>query len=145
MSLPKRRLLALFTLILLIPFSAHAAVKFGGVIVGVGYSSGPYYGYGYPYYDPFWYGPYGYPFGPTFYTSAQSRPMGEIKLAVADKQSEIYINGAFAGLAKDLRHIWLDPGAYDFELRVQNQQPIQKRVYVLTNKVVKLEFDRSSR
>jgi hypothetical protein len=72
--------------------------------------------------------------------------MGEIKLATTiDKQSEIYINGAFAGLAKDLKHIWLDPGAYDFEMRAQNQEPIQKRVYVLTNKTLKLDFDRSSR
>ena len=146
MNSPKLRLLALFILIAFIPLSANAGIKFGGVLVGVSYSSGPYYGYGYPYYDPFWYGPFGYPFGPTFYTSAPSRPMGEIKLSPSvDKQSEIYINGAFAGLAKDLKHIWLDPGAYDFELRAQNQQPMQKRVYVLTNKTLKLDFDRNTR
>ena len=146
MSLPRVRLAALFIVIAiaLIPLSANAGIKFGGVLVGVSYSSGPYYGY--PYYDPFWYGPFGYPFGPTFYTSAPARPMGEIKLAPSvEKQSEIYINGAFAGLAKDLKHIWLDPGAYDFEMRAQNQEPVQKRVYVLTNKTLKLDFDRGSR
>ena len=146
MSLPRVRLAALFIVIAiaLIPLSANAGIKFGGVLVGVSYSSGPYYGY--PYYDPFWYGPFGYPFGPTFYTSAPARPMGEIKLAPSvEKQSEIYINGAFAGLAKDLKHIWLDPGAYDFEMRAQNQEPVQKRVYVLTNKMLKLDFDRGSR
>ncbi len=146
MSSLKLRILALFVVVALLPISAHAGIKFGGIVVGVGYSSGPYYGYGYPYYDPFWYGPFGSPFGPMFYTSAPGRPMGEIKLENAvDKQSEIYINGAFAGLAKDLRHIWLDPGAYDFELRAKNQEPIQKRVYVLTNKTLKLGFDRNSR
>jgi hypothetical protein len=147
MSLSKVRWITLVLLIALLPLSAQAGIKFGGVLVGVGYSSGPYYGYGYPYYyDPFWYGPFGYPFGPTFYTTAPGHPMGEIKLDQAvDRQSEIYINGAFAGLAKDLKHIWLDPGAYDFEMRAKNQEPVQKRVYVLTNKTLKLDFDRNSR
>ncbi|HEX9014272.1 MAG TPA: hypothetical protein VF813_12170, partial [Anaerolineaceae bacterium] len=78
MSLPKLGLLALLLAIALLPASAQAGIKFGGVLLGVGYSSGPYYGYGSPYYDPFGYGGLGYPFGPTFYTSAPARPMGQI-------------------------------------------------------------------
>jgi hypothetical protein len=71
--------------------------------------------------------------------------MGEVKLAVRDKQAEVYIDGAFAGLAKDLKHLWLDPGAYDFVLRAHDQPPFEQRVYVLTNKTLKLDFSRNAR
>ncbi len=146
-SLSTTRAAVIVALLALIPLAAQAGIKFGGVVVGVGYASGPYYGpyYGYGCYDPFWCGPYGYPWGPMFYTSAPGRPMGEVKLGVSDKEAEVYIDGAFAGLAKDLKHIWLDPGAYDFEVRADGKQPVQLRAYVLTNKTIKLDFDRSER
>lgn len=146
MSLSTTRIATIVALLALIPLTSQAGIKFGGVVVGAHYSSGPFFGpYGYGCYDPFWCGPYGYPWGPMFYTSAPGRPMGEVKLGVSDKKAEVYIDGAFAGLAKDLKHIWLDPGAYDFEVRADGKQPVQRRAYVLTNKTVKLDFDRSTR
>lgn len=146
MSLSTTRVALAVALLALIPLTANAGIKFGGVVIGANYSSGPFFGpYGYGCYDPFWCGPYGYPWGPMFYTSAPGRPMGEVELGVSDKKAEVYIDGAFAGLAKDLKHIWLDPGAYDFEVRADGKQPVQRRAYVLTNKTVKLDFDRSAR
>ncbi len=146
MSRSTTRFAIIVALLALIPLTAQAGIKFGGVVIGASYSSGPFFGpYGYGCYDPFWCGPYGYPWGPMFYTSAPARPMGEIKIGVSDKKAEVYIDGAFAGLAKDLKHIWLDPGAYDFEVRADGKQPVQLRAYVLTNKTLKLDFDRSGR
>ena len=147
MSLSTKRICIILSVLALIPLTAQSGIKFGGVAIGASFASGPYYGpyYGYGCYDPFWCGPYGYPWGPTFYTSAPGRPMGEIKLAVADKQAEVYIDGAFAGLAKDLKHLWLDPGAYDFEVRAAGHPAVQRRAYVLTNKTLKLNFDGSTR
>lgn len=147
-SLSTTRVVFIVSLLALIPLTTYAGVKFGGVAIGAHYSRGPFfgpYGYGYGCYDPLWCGPYGNPWGPMFYTSAPGRPMGEVKLGVSDKKAEVYINGAFAGLAKDLKHIWLDPGAYDFEVRAAGKEPVQRRAYVLTNKTVKLDFDRSAR
>jgi hypothetical protein len=145
-SLSTTRVAVIVAVLALIPLTAQAGIKFGGVVVGASYSTGPFFApYGYGCYDPFWCGPYGYPWGPMFYTSAPGRPMGEVKLGVNDKKAEIYIDGAFAGLAKDLKHIWLDPGAYDFEVRADGKQPVQLRAYVLTNKTVKLDFDRRAR
>ena len=144
-SLSTKRVCVILSVLALIPLSVQAGIKFGGVAIGAsyGYNSGPYNGYGC--YDPFWCGPYGYPWGPMLYTSAPGRPMGEIKLAVADKQAEVYIDGAFAGLAKDLNHLWLDPGAYDFEVRSAGHAAVQRRAYVLTNKTLKLDFSGSTR
>jgi hypothetical protein len=123
---------------------ATAGVRLGGISVGVGYSSfyGPYY---YPYYDPFWWGPpHWYPFwGPSFYTAPQGRPMGQVKIESNDRLAQVYIDGAYAGTVQDLKKLWLDPGVYEFELRSEGKQPEQQRVYVLTNKTVKLEFGRA--
>jgi hypothetical protein len=146
MSLSTTRVAVIVALLSLIPLTAQAGIKFGGAVVGASYSSGPFFGpYGYGCFDPFWCGPYGYPWAPMFYTSAPGRPMGEVRLGVSDNKAEVYIDGAFAGLAKDLKHIWLDPGAYDFEVRPDGKQPVQRRAYVLTNKTVKLDFGRSAR
>lgn len=146
MSLSTTRVAVIVALLALIPLTAQAGIKFGGVVIGASYASGPYFGpyYGYGCYDPFWCGPYGYPWGPMFYTSAPGRPMGEVRLSVADKKAEVYIDGAFAGLAKDLKHMWLDPGVYQFEVRAAGQEPVERRVYVLTNKTLKLDFSRSA-
>jgi PEGA domain len=140
------RVAVIVAFLALIPLTAQAGVKFGGIVIGTSYASGPYFGpyYGYGCFDPFWCGPYGYPWGPMFYTSAPGRPMGEVKLGVNDKKAEVYIDGAFAGLAKDLKHIWLDPGVYQVEVRAAGQEPVERRIYVLTNKTVKLDFSRSA-
>ena len=39
-----------------------------------------------------------------------------------------------------LKTIYLDPGAYDLAVRASGKDAVQKRVYVLSGKTVKLEF-----
>lgn len=138
--------LALLIAIFALPAVAMPHVHLGGIQVGVGYShfSGPYYPYGYwgPYppgfypgwgyggigwYDPFWYG------SPMAYT-IRGADKGEVHLKDAAPQAEVYIDGAYAGVVKDLRTLWLAPGAYNVEVRTASQAPVQKRIYVLTGK-----------
>ena len=114
----------------------------GGVVVGFGYShfSGPYCCYE-PYYGG-WYRPYywdGPWLSPVLYTEPGPNK-GTVKLPKLDKTAEIYINQAYAGIAGDLKNIYLDPGAYDLEVRTQGKQPLQKRIYVLSGKTLKIVF-----
>ena len=126
---------------------ASAGIRLGGISVGVGYSytSGPgYYPYGYPYfYDPFW-APFPW-YGPAYYSLVDGRPMGEIHLSGTEKLAEVYIDGGYAGLAKDLKTLHLDPGAYTVEIHAQGKEAQQRRVYVISNKVVKVDFSKEQR
>ena len=127
-------------------------VKLGGVSVGAGYSryAGPYYSdpYYYPYYPAFWgpaayywspfYDPYSPIFRPgPFWQYSRSAGMGEVKLQTPQKSAEVFLNGAYAGIAEDLKSIWLEPGAYDLEVK-DGHQTFNKRIYVLSGKSVKI-------
>ena len=120
--------------------------RHGGLTVGGGYihHSGGYPYYGYPYYGyPYYWGYYD-PFFPAFYhpgyfTGFVRGPgMGQVKLAVADKLAEVYLNDGYAGTAGDLKSIWLEPGAYDLELRDPDGLTFQRRIYVLSGKTVRV-------
>src|SRR3954468_5703548 len=81
-------------------------IRFGGLIAGVGYSSGPWwyprygYGYGYGLYDPIFYSPY---IHPGFYNGFFQQPnMGQVKLGTEAKDASVYVDGAYAGPAHKL-------------------------------------------
>jgi hypothetical protein len=137
----KKLLLLAFVILLTLPCAA--GVRLGGVIVGVGYShfSAPCC-YNPHYFDTFdgYYGPYGSPWYSPFLFGQPSPNKGTVKLQKVEKTAEIYIDHAYAGVARDLKTISLDPGAYDVEVRSAGKEPVQKRVYVLSGKTVKLEF-----
>ncbi len=129
--------------------SASAGIRLGGIVVSGGYAhySVPYYSW-YPYYawDGYWapFAPAWAPFyDPYFFAPAVNK--GEVKLTVPVKNAGVYLDGAFAGTADKLKTFWLDPGAYDLELRVAGQEPLQKRIYVLSGKTLKLDFRRERR
>jgi hypothetical protein len=134
-----KKLLLLAAVLLGLAAPSFAGVRFGGVSVGVGYSyyTGPYCCYE-PYYayDSFFSGPWYTP----FWFTQPSATKGTVKLLKLDKTAEVYIDQAYAGVAGDLKDIRLDPGAYNVEVRAPNKEPVQKRVYVLSGKTVKLEF-----
>jgi hypothetical protein len=139
--------------------AAKRRVRLGGVMVGASYSHtngypyGGYYPYGYysPFwgygsywssmYSPFWYSPvYGPWFHPGAYSGyAYSPGMGELKLPTKSKTAAVYIDGAFAGSADKLKRFWLEPGAYNIEVRDNNQTAIKERVYVLSGKTITLQ------
>jgi len=114
--------------------SSFAEVRFGGLVVGAGYSSGPSWYPRYGLYDPFWYGPYVYP---GLYTGFMQQPnMGQVKLEATDKNASVYVDGAFAGSAQKLKSFWLAPGVYNLELRDDRQRSFRQRVYVLSGKTL---------
>jgi hypothetical protein len=126
-------------------------VRLGGVMLGASYTRGyPYYPYSYPYYsgfgpwagpywglyDPFWYSPW---IHPSLYSGWTARDqMGEIKIDTAAKTAAVYVDDAFAGTVKDLKSIWLRPGAYNIEVRDYGGRTFRQRVYVLTGKTLKM-------
>jgi hypothetical protein len=140
----KLRITLCLTVVLLLCSPAALAstkVELGTVTVGAGYVSGPLYPY-YPwgYYPPFGWWPYdGFypPLAPLFYTTPQPT-MGQVRIQTRDKDAGIYLNGAYAGVAQDLRSIWLEPGVYELSVRSANRANWEKRIYVLSGKTLKI-------
>jgi hypothetical protein len=147
-------LVLLLLVALAVPSLAIPRIHLRRVSVGAGYShfSGPYYPY-YPgywpgysslypgsFYPPGYWDPYWSPYGSPIAYTLRDSDKGEVHLKDAAPQAEVYIDGAYAGIAKDLRTLWLAPGAYNLELRSGNQTPVQKKIYVLTGKTVNVRM-----
>jgi|SRR5579863_4343912 len=123
-------------------------LQFRGIHGSVGYFRGPA-SYPYPPYeftpffsaadwppfaDPFWRPDYpGYV--PNF---EYGNGRGEVRLTDAPKIAKVYLNGAYAGTAYRLKHIWLDPGAYDLAIAIPNRETFEQRIYVLSGKTLKI-------
>jgi PEGA domain len=127
-------------------------LRFGTLALTGGYISGPFwypfapYGY-YPYYglafwDPFW-----GPFSPSYYPAdlTYGNGKGQIELKADPKNAQVYIDGAYAGTIQHLKHIWLDPGAYDLSISAAGRAPVHQRIYVLTGKTVSIDAKLSQR
>ncbi|PYV37273.1 MAG: hypothetical protein DMG06_28520 [Acidobacteria bacterium] len=124
-------------------------VRLGGISVGGSYRHYSNLNY-YPYYYPAFFGPSSYywwpyydlafaPYHPGFYNGfARSSGMGEVKLQNTQRGAEVFIDGAYAGFAEDLKSIWLDPGAYELEVKATDSQSFKKRIYVLSGKTVRI-------
>jgi hypothetical protein len=120
---------------------AGTHLRLGGIAVGGGYAhySGPFgfypIGYGWPGYWTWGYLPLYYP---GYYSGYARGPnMGEVKLEGASKTAEVFLNGAYAGPARKLKSMWLDPGAYDLEVR-SGQTSLARRIYVLSGKTLRI-------
>ena len=123
-------------------------LRLGTVALSAGYISGPVwypYGpgfyYGYPYYASAFWAPFWGPFGPYSYYPADlvyGNGKGRIELRADPKTAEVYIDGAYAGMAQHLKDFWLDPGAYDVSISAAGREPFQQRVYVLTGKTLSI-------
>jgi PEGA domain len=127
---------------------ASAAVHLGTISVGAGYGyyGGPYWpGYWAGYYPPPFYGPgFGPWFADPFYGPVYLAPQpdkGQINLQTSDKNAAVYLDGAYAGPASKLKNFWLAPGVYQLEVRPMGHAPIEKRVYVLTGKTLKIRME----
>lgn len=113
-------------------------IELGGLNLGARYARfSRYRPFGrYPYYSDYWgWYPDGHPVDYWSFT----RTGGRIKLKTKHKEASVYLDGAFAGLAKDLRDIWLKPGVYQLKVAPEHHEPFEIRVYVLTGKTVQVE------
>jgi hypothetical protein len=90
--------------------------------------------------DPFFYGrlgPYGfYPPYPAVYANT-----GEVKLSTNVKDAEVFINGAFAGKAAKLKTMWLNPDAYNLEVRAPGYATYTTRIYVVPGKTLQVHAE----
>ncbi len=135
------RLASLAAILATLSIPSSAAVTLGTILLGFGYAPnggfccyGPYDGF----YGPLW-GPFG-PYYPAGYFARPGPDKGNVKLIKANKDAAVYIDNAYAGKVSDVKTISIEPGAYDLELRMTGQDPIHKRIYVLSGKTLKLEF-----
>lgn len=94
----------------------------------------PLYVYHYdPFWDPWYYGPGyipAYNYGPE---------QGQVKFQDFDKHDEVYINGAFAGSMDKVKNLHLNPGSYDLVVKSHHEQILERRVYVLPGKTLKIK------
>jgi hypothetical protein len=65
--------------------------------------------------------------------------MGKISLRSNVESAEVYIDGAYAGKARDLATLMLEPGAYGLELVADGYEPFKLRVFVLLGKVLEID------
>jgi hypothetical protein len=97
-----------------------------------------------PVYRPWGYwGPYGYPgywgsgyYGGFGYPISSHPNAGQLKIDTKQKDAQVYINGAYAGLAKDMKSTWLKQGTYDLELRAPDGQNFATQIYVVSGKTM---------
>jgi len=127
--------------------------RLGAVTVGAGYARFPngFYAGGfwpysfYPYnfyplalgYEPFYHG-YPWFYAPYVPDLVYGSGKGEVKLVAEPKTASVYLNGAYAGTARNLKSMWLEPGAYDLCLASPGQQECHQRIYVLSGKSLKI-------
>jgi hypothetical protein len=77
---------------------------------------------------------------PHFYRTSQPA-LGQVRIQTGDKDAEVYLNGAYAGAAQDLRNVWLEPGVYDLEVNSANHAKWAKKIYVLSGKTLKVRAE----
>ena len=121
-SIVRKLLLVGAALVVTLP--AGAAVRY----VGGGFGFGPAFGgwgYGYP--------PY---YGGAYSVVVTHPGAGEVKLDTKIKDADVFVNGAYAGTAKELKTMWMRQGAYNFEVRSPGRPTFAEKIYVVTGKTV---------
>jgi hypothetical protein len=133
---------------------------------GSSHHGSSYYGhfgyYGYPrYWNPFWgfwsfgygYGPgYGYGYGPGYgyyppvvYSNHRGYRMGALDLNVRPKNTEVYVDGQYVGLAKQYDgfpgHLWLEKGVYEVAFYRPGFETQTRTVKILTDLILDLEIE----
>ena len=98
------------------------------------------YGWGFRplYWSPAWGWGFGWGYDPGYWGYYDTAREGRVQIKTNRKDAVVNINGAYAGTAGDLKSIWLEPGTYDFDIRVSGAEPFNTRIYVLAGKTVKL-------
>ncbi|HYW46423.1 MAG TPA: hypothetical protein VE959_26385 [Bryobacteraceae bacterium] len=112
-------------------------VRFGGIMISAGYAYNPHY-----FFDPFLWTPFYYP---GYYRGFQYGPgMGDVKIRFGEKTAMVFLDGALAGRLDQLKDMWLEPGAYNLEIR-GGKHRLTQRIYVLSGKTFKVTADMMNR
>ncbi len=122
----RKLLLVTSAALMLLPLTVAARGRVG-VFVGSGFAPLGWYGYG-PYYDSY---PYGYYYG--------APSAGQVKLDTKVKDAQVFVDGAYAGTAGQLKTMWMRPGSYTIELRAPGRTPFAEQIYVVAGKTIHVE------
>jgi hypothetical protein len=113
----------------------HFHEPHGRIIIGGGFYDpfwGPYYPYRYGY-------PYGYPYGTYGYSLA---PTGKVKTQITPKQTHVYVDGYYAGVADDFdgafQGLHTSPGGHAVTLSLEGYRTITQNIYVRPDSTYKL-------
>jgi len=102
------------------------------------------------FYDPFWgpFHPYGYryPYGygyPDWPYDYSSNITGDLKTDITPKQTEVYVDGYYAGVADDFdgafQHLYTSLGGHAVTLRLEGYRTVTRNIYVRPNSTYKLK------
>jgi hypothetical protein len=142
--------IALLALVTFAPLASARPPAFGGGFRGgfrggfygprVGYVYRPAFGWynpgwygwgGYGGYGLGWYQPYGYASNPN---------AGKVKVETKAKDSQVYVDGAYAGTVKQLGSFPLKTGEHDIELRMPSGQTYyQNKVEVIAGRTTEIK------
>ena len=129
------------------PFSRYYYPYRPGFSIGLSFGYPYYYGYpyaysAYPYYGyPYGYASYGYPYGSYGYGDGgygypaggyvgarQGAGFGEVRIEDAPKDAQVYADGRLVGSVGDfdgpVRHLPLEAGAHEIEIRMTGMPPL---------------------
>lgn len=100
------------------------------------------------YYDPFFYGDpwfgYGYPWRPypPPYRYYGFEPEASVRLEVAPKQAEVYVDGYYAGVVDDFdgafQRLRVEPGEHEIAVYLDGYRPFRQNVYLTPDKTFKI-------
>ncbi len=109
---------------------SHGGVR-GAVFVGVGSP----WGWGGPFYSPFFWPWWGYPsfgWGPAWFYGAAFDPTSEVRLQITPKQAEVYVNGFLAGTVDDFdgtfQRLRLAPGEHELVFYLEGYRTVRQKV-----------------
>jgi len=107
---------------------------------GASYWGSPYYGIGGPFWWPMSYGWWGSPVG--FYGVPYGRNTSDARLQVTPRETEVYIDGALAGLADQydgrFQSLRLAPGTHEITLYLEGHRRFTQHIYVAPASTLKL-------
>ena len=86
------------------------------------------------FYDPFWppyYPPWDYPYA--------VRPIGELHVQVTPKETEVYVDGYYAGMVADLGKLRTTPGGHAITLYLDRYRTVTENIYVRPDSTFKLK------
>lgn len=142
--------IAVVAVALLLPTDAHAQRRGGRAIapranVVVLDSYRPFYGYRAFYYDP-WFSPYGYGFYPPYaYGPRYFDDSASLRLQVAPKEAEVFVDGYYAGRVDDFdgtfQRLHLHRGEHEVTLYLDGYRTVRQRIYLQPNATFKVHYD----
>jgi hypothetical protein len=116
-----------------------------------GYRSYPYWGGGYgwsPYWSPYWGSYYyGYPYywGGYYRRYDPSDALGAARLQVTPRETEVFVDGYFAGVVDDFdgfsQRLRLEPGEHEVTLFLEGHRPLTRRMLFTVGQTFKVQHE----